>query len=269
MRAVTAKGNPPVMLSSRVPVIAVSPNAFPAEDRNFYKLKALEYGEASMAGCVRLAGGIPMMAYRAQTESTEEMRNHAKMIMAACDGLLLTGGADVAPSNYGEAAEEEAWAGDPVRDAWEISLYSAAREGGKPVLGVCRGMQLINVAQGGSLWQDLVRHRPDSEIHRSQEQYCSLAHGLKVLPGSIVDTLFETDPHHVNSIHHQGVKRLGADLEAIAWSPDGVVEAIWATIGSWTLGVQWHPEWMAGQPAQSRFFTRFIDETRAAQEGSS
>ena len=261
MRAVTAKVNPPVMSSCRIPVIAVSPNAFPVEDRRFYKLKALEYGEASMAGCVRRAGGLPMMAYRAQAESAADMRVHAQQIMAACDGLLLTGGTDVAPTNYGEEPEEEAWAGDPVRDAWEMSLYSAAREGDKPVMGICCGMQLINVAQGGSLWQDLVTRRPDTKVHRSQEQYCALTHDLKILSGTILDALFEGDPHHVNSVHHQGVKRLGKDLEAIAWSPDGVVEAIWATCGPWTLGVQWHPEYLIDD-SDIKIFAALVDASK-------
>ncbi len=240
------------------PLIALSPNAFPAEDRHFYKLKALEYGEMSMAACVREAGGLPVLAYRAGVEDAEGMRAHADALMQRCAGLLLTGGSDVAPGNYGDAAADPAWCGDPTRDRWELSLYAAARSAGRPVLGVCRGMQLMNVAHGGTLWQDLPTLRPDSQVHRSQELYCGLVHEVTFAPGSRIAELMGASPYRVNSVHHQGVKLLAEGLDATAWASDGVVEAFEVRTAPWSLGVQWHPEWMPGDAGQERLFAAFV-----------
>ena len=242
----------------RRPFIALSPNAFPAEDRHFYKMKALEYGEMSMAVCARKAGGMPVLAYCAGVDDPEGMRDHAEALMSRCDGLILTGGTDVAPVSYGEEVRDPAWAGDVTRDRWEIALYVAARKAGRAVLGVCRGMQLMNVAHGGSLWQDLPTLRPDTANHRSQELYCKLSHEVSLAPGSLIAELLGHTRYQVNSVHHQGVHRLGAELTATAWSPDGVIEAIEARQGPWTLGVQWHPEWMPGDAAQDRIFAAFV-----------
>lgn len=243
------------------PIIAVSPNAFPAIDRHFYKFKPLEYGEGSMAEVVQASDGVPLMAYRAGLEEEGALRAHADEVMGHCHGLLLTGGTDISPGLYGEVAEDEAWAGDPIRDRWEIALYKAAIALKRPVLGVCRGMQLLNVAEGGSLWQDLVTGREGTEEHRSQDLYDALSHGLRVTEGSLVSELFEGETLEVNSVHHQGIKRLGGGLEALAWAPDGVVEAVARTGAPWVVGVQWHPEWLRDVAAR-RLFDAFVSEAR-------
>jgi len=242
------------------PLVGVSPNVFPAEDRHFYKLKELEYGDASIARALRLAGALPMMLYRAAALDDEELGTHATALAARIQGLVLTGGSDLSPTSYGETAQCEAWGGDRLRDRWEIALYRAALDAGRPVLGICRGAQLMNVADGGTLWQDLPSLRPDTEVHRSQEQYCKLVHGIRVAPGSLVAELFGADDLRVNSVHHQGVREVAGCFQATAWSPDGVVEALERSGSPWALAVQWHPEWMPEVPSQQRIFQRFVTQ---------
>ena len=244
------------------PLIAVSSNVFPAEDRHFYKMKELEYGDASIARSLRLAGAMPFMAYRALLLEDDAMAEWADEIIARVQGLVLTGGADLSPKSYGEEALKDAWRGDRDRDRWEMALYHAAIRQGRPVLGICRGAQLINVAEGGSLWQDLPSLRPDTDVHRSQELYCALAHGVTLAPDSLVSELFGADEKRVNTVHHQGLRRVAEGFTVSAWAPDGVIEAIEREEAPWVLGVQWHPEWMPDVAAQQRLFARFVDEVR-------
>ena len=120
------------------PLIGLSPNSFPAEDRKFYKNKPLEYGDASMATAVRRAGGLPLMLYRAGVQTDAELAAHARDMMGTVQGLLLTGGADLSPRSFGEEPVDERWKGARERDRWEIALYRAALDLGRPVLGICR-----------------------------------------------------------------------------------------------------------------------------------
>jgi len=244
------------------PFIAISPNALAPADRRFYKGKALEYGEASLAASIAAAGGLPFMAYRAEVEG-EALAAHADEVLAHADALVLSGGEDIAPQGYGEVAQDERWQGDPKRDAFELALYHAALARGLPVLGVCRGAQLIAVAEGGSLWQDLPSMRQGSLEHRSQEQYDALGHGLELEPDSFVSALFDGEERWVNSVHHQAMKVEPKTLRVVARAPDGVAEAFERTTpGAWVVGVQWHPEWMPGRVSQARLFARLVAEAR-------
>lgn len=158
------------------------------------------------------------------------------------DGLILQGGADVSPRAYGEEPLRPQWAGDPVRDAYELELLHEFLEVGKPVLGICRGMQLINVAFGGSLFQDIPTLVPDAITHESPE-YDRLRHEVTLTPGGRLAQWNERLPgRQVVSIHHQAVKRLGRDLVVEASAPDGVIEAIRYQGNPFVFGVQWHPE---------------------------
>lgn len=247
----------------QTPLIAISPNRIAPEDRRFYKRKGLEYGEVGIARAVLDAGGLPVMVYLAG-ESVDTIDAHAHTLMEKADGLLLSGGDDIAPEHYGEVAQDEAWRGDPPRDAFELALYRAALALGKPVLGVCRGAQLIGVAEGGSLWQDLPSLRADSLAHRSQELYDALGHGLELAGESFVAAFFDGDERWVNSVHHQGLKREPPTLEVVARAPDGLAEAYVRTAsGPWVLGVQWHPEWMQTHASARRVFARFVREARS------
>jgi len=174
----------------------------------------------------------------------------------ALDGLVLQGGADISPLAYGEQPLKPEWAGDPARDRFEISLVKAFRAAGKPVLGICRGLQIINVALGGSLHQDIPAHRSD--------EYDEHAHEVKLEPGSGLARLYgESGPRRVVSIHHQAIKRLadGLRIEARA-QDDDVIEAIRARGESYLCAVQWHPEFhgarddfLDGGPLLDEFLT--------------
>ena len=159
------------------------------------------------------------------------------------DGLVLQGGADVSPTSYGEEPLEAEWAGDRLRDEYEIELVHEFVEAGKPVLGVCRGLQLINVAFGGTLYQDLREQFPHSVPHLT-DRYEKNLHSVSFEPGSSLARLYPgIADARVNSIHHQAIKTLGRNLRAEAHSqPDGVVEAIRHSGTGFVLGVQWHPE---------------------------
>jgi putative glutamine amidotransferase len=159
------------------------------------------------------------------------------------DGLILQGGADVSPRAYGEEPLRPEWSGDPVRDAYELELVHEFMEAGKPILGICRGMQLLNVALGGSLYQDLPTQRP-SAVHHESGRYDQHAHTVHFAEGSRMAKWFEGKTGgNVVSIHHQAVNRLGRDVVAEATSSDdGLVEAIRWNSDSFVYGVQWHPE---------------------------
>jgi putative glutamine amidotransferase len=157
-----------------------------------------------------------------------------------CDGLLLTGGGDIDPSTYGEVPRVELMSVDPTRDRAEIAATRAMAGERRPVLGICRGIQLLAVAHGGALHQDLVT---DGFVghHWEEERQHEPVHGVEVTPGTLAAGALAGLPT-VNSIHHQGVKH-GGSLVPTAWSEDGVIEAI---EGDEVLGVQWHPERLEG-----------------------
>ena len=160
------------------------------------------------------------------------------------DGLVLMGGSDVCPESYGEKALKPEWNGDRIRDEYEIGLLRAFMALHKPVLGVCRGAQVINVAQGGTLYQDLATQAPNALNHRNWAIYEENCHATSIVPGSGLARLYPgTELVKTNSIHHQAVKDLGRDLVVEAWSePDRIVEAIRYTGRGYVFAVQWHPE---------------------------
>ena len=154
-------------------------------------------------------------------------------------GLVLTGGEDIHPASYGEAPHAKLEETDQSRDAVELALYRAAHERQLPVLAICRGIQLVNVAMGGTLYQDLPSEHPSAVDHVDPKG----RHALRVEAGSRLAQAVGS-PSSVNSRHHQAVKRLGDDLKAVAWAEDGVIEGAELANGdrSWLLAVQWHPE---------------------------
>ena len=173
------------------------------------------------------------------------------------DGLVLMGGSDVCPASYGEAPLSPAWNGDRVRDDYEIALLRAFVAQGKPVLGICRGAQVINVAMGGTLYQDLPTQRPDALRHRMQALYEKNCHATSIVAGSGLARLYPGRTLvKTNSVHHQAVKDLGRELVVEAWSePDRIVEALRWAGPSYLFAVQWHPEF---HPHDDR---TFIDDT--------
>jgi len=180
---------------------------------------------------VEEAGGTPVIL-----TATADVEGLASRI----DGLVLSGGGDVVPERYGATAHPATGWLDPRRDDFELALVRALRRRGRPILGVCRGMQLVNVALGGTL----VQHLPDlTDVdHEAVERWDATAHRIEIETGSRLCRLMSTERMDVNSVHHQAIGELGEGLRAVAWAPDRVVEAIESETEP-ILAVQWHPEW--------------------------
>ncbi|HEX3380469.1 MAG TPA: gamma-glutamyl-gamma-aminobutyrate hydrolase family protein [Paraburkholderia sp.] len=213
--------------------------------------KTLQYLEESIAHWVMsrdvLVFMIPTVGHQGMLHpSNIRLRDYAKHL----DGLLLQGGADLSPQSYQEIASSPEWPGDRVRDMYELELLHEFIESGKPVLGVCRGCQLINVAFGGTLYQDIATDVPTANAHVN-EDYDQHRHGVHFPDGSTLLNMFPGRRDAiVNSIHHQAVKTLGRDLNIEAVSAqDGIIEAVRYRRAPFVMGVQWHPEFhRAGGP---------------------
>lgn len=206
--------------------------------------KTLQYLEESIAHWVMsrdvLVFMIPTVGHQGMLHpSNIRLRDYAKHL----DGLLLQGGADVSPQSYEEAATRPEWPGDRVRDMYELELLHEFIESGKPVLGVCRGCQLINVAFGGTLYQDIATDVPMAGVHVN-EQYDQHRHSIRFPDGSTLANMFPgRQDAIVNSIHHQAVRTVGRDLNIEAVSAaDGIIEAVRYRRAPFVVGVQWHPE---------------------------
>jgi len=165
------------------------------------------------------------------------------------DGLVLQGGTDISPQLYGEAPLRPEWAGDPERDRYELELLNRFLDAKKPVLGICRGQQLINVALGGTLYQDTATQKPGAHAHHDPAVYDDKYHHIEVLPGTRLAALYPgLKWAKVNSLHHQAVKGLGAGLRIEARSlEDDVIEAVRHEGPQYVAGVQWHPEFLHGR----------------------
>lgn len=232
-------------MSRNKPVrIGLSARIFhPEPDAQGIRSKTLQVLEQSVAQWVTVRDVLLLMVPSVVQDgilmrSNIRLRDYAEHL----DGLILQGGADVSPRAYGEEPLRPEWAGDPVRDAYEMELLHEFMEAKKPVLGVCRGMQLINVALGGSLFQDLPAQCPGAVAHESGE-YDRNVHSVAFAENSQLLRWFGgAAGGRVASIHHQAINRLGRDLATEARAEDGVVEAIRWTGRGFVFGVQWHPE---------------------------
>ena len=202
--------------------IAIAPNR-----------KLHDYEEA-----VRRAGGDAQVIDREKESAAD--------VIAGASGLLLTGGSDVLPSLYGEAAHPTFSASEPGRDEYEIELVRRALDADLPVFAICRGIQLLNVARGGTLVQDIPELVAGGIDHYVKEPPFAIAHDIWMSPDSLLHRLMRGDENveecAVNSRHHQAVKTLGDGLISTATAPDGVIEAVEDPSRRFCLGVQWHPE---------------------------
>jgi putative glutamine amidotransferase len=249
------------MSTPALPCIGISSNFMHADPaRPVFKGMTLQYLEERMVLSLRCAGAIPL--------GLPDLKDAAgaQAVLSRVDGLVLAGGADVSPRSYGEEPLRPEWSGDPIRDAYELRLVEAARERGVPILGVCRGIQLLNVALGGRLYQDIVTQRERSLVHRDWHEYDALGHEIRIEPGSWVSRIYgHATTLQVNSVHHQGLRELAAPLRATAWAPDGVVEAVEMREGTeWIMGVQWHPEWLEAGVAETAVHAPSHDPRTAA-----
>jgi putative glutamine amidotransferase len=237
------------------PVIGITPSA---------QLDTLDHGtflrycmSAPYIRAVETAGGVPIIL-PPQRHTTDDL-------MAVIDGLLLSGGPDVDPTRYGDDYVHPATYGiDPDRDQFEMDLFDAALRRGIPVLGICRGIQVMNVALGGTLVQDVSTEHPGAaEVgHRQHErglQDWAVGHEMFALDSASLP-IFGHNELGVNSFHHQAIRDLASDLMPVATSPDGLVEAVVMRGNPEVFGVQWHPELMFERDdAHLRPFARLME----------
>jgi putative glutamine amidotransferase len=236
----------------------------PDDERPVFKGKTLLYVEQSMMWWVQSGGAL---AYQVPTTRPGSPVDPAEYV-ADLHGLLLHGGADLCPTTYGEEPLRPEWEGDAVRDAYELELVRSFVDAGKPVLGICRGHQLLNVAFGGTLWQDQREQGATERVHRSQERYDHNVHRVEIEPGSHLATLYPGRTSViVNSIHHQAVKHVGDGLAVEARSDDGLVEALRATgTPGYVASVQWHPEFMFMMDAEQVEADDWLDNSPILRE---
>lgn len=258
------------LITQRTLKIGVSARIFhPEAGAKGLRSKTLQYLEESIAQWVMSRDVLVFMIPTVNTNgllhpSSIRLRDYAKHL----DGLVLQGGADVSPQTYSEAATRPEWIGDRARDVYELELLHEFIEAGKPVLGVCRGCQLINVAFGGTLYQDIASDVPTA-IEHVNDLYDSHYHQIQFAPESALAQLFAGKREAmVNSIHHQAVKDLGRDLVVEAVSgPDNIVEAIRYRKARFVMGLQWHPEFHRAGSAELLDCTPILDDfLRAARE---
>jgi putative glutamine amidotransferase len=211
--------------------------------RPIFTGKTLQYVEQSIAHWAMSSGALAVMI-PSPTGETQKGDVTLADYAGWLDALVLEGGSDVWPGSYGETPLEEKWSGDRIRDEYEKALLAAFAEHGKPVLGVCRGLQLMNVAFGGTLLQDIDTQRPGGVRHRDAVAYDRNLHGVEFVAGTRLAEIFEgTRSATVNSVHHQGIKDLAAGFVVEATCPsDGMIEAIRRPGGPFMAAVQWHPE---------------------------
>lgn len=205
------------------------------------------------------AGGIPVIL------PLEIDKKDIASITAKFDGFLFTGGQDIEPKLYGEEKQDFCSEVNEARDALEFDIFEEVLRQGKPVLGICRGMQLINAALGGTLYQDLeMMHKSETYVlHKQQAPYHVPCHTVQVLQGTLLHSIVKTEELQVNSLHHQAVKKLSPKLEACAISKDGIVEAVFMKDKKFVLAVQWHPEFLFKKDYYSRnIFGAFVENCK-------
>lgn len=192
----------------------------------------------------------------ARPEPLENDLGRLDEYLARLDGIVLSGGLDVAPERYGGTRDESVDPPNAARDDFEIACAQAVRERGLPVLAICRGLQVLNVAFGGTLFEDIRNHR-------------DVRHALEVASGSLLESLAGAAPE-TNSFHHQAARIVAPDLIAVAQAPDGTIEALEARFAHpFFLAVQWHPELMVAEdPVSRRLFERFVAAARSAPGAS-
>ncbi len=188
-------------------------------------------------------------------------QDQIKTLVSRVDGILFTGGGDLDPRTFKGAHHPKIQGVSRERDALEFSLLESALEANKPFLAICRGIQMLNVAFGGDLFTHIQDQVEKSLKHDWFPKFPrdKIAHTVRLIPGSKLHRIFETDEVRVNSLHHQGIRRVGEGLKATAFAPDGLVEGLEVDGAGFALGVQWHPECLPDDKKMADLFAAFID----------
>jgi len=201
------------------------------------------------------AGGIPVVMPPLQIEAVEPLLDRLA-------GICLSGGPDLDPAAYDERAHPELGPVEPQLDFFELEIARRADARGIPILAICRGLQALNVARGGTLHQHLPDRPGTSPHHRQSAPGIMVTHPVEITPGSLLHRVVRRRRARVNSFHHQAVNRLGGGLRAVAWSPDGVIEGIEAPARDFVLGVQWHAETLIGRSEHAALFAGLVEASR-------
>ena len=210
---------------------------------------------------IRNAGGIPMIFPMEVTE--DDLRD----LVTLTDGVLFTGGDDIHPFLYGEETDAKCGNVSQPRDSMEMALVPLVMEFGKPIFGICRGIQILNTAMGGTLYQDIPSQFKSelSIAHRQPFAYKVPSHTVDITPGTLLSRILgeEHASIAVNSMHHQAIKDVAPGLEVCGYAPDKMIEAVYAPDYPFLLGVQWHPEHLTtSQPDAAKLFVAFVDACR-------
>ena len=206
---------------------------------------------------VRSAGGVPVLLPSLDPETIDAMLDRL-------DAVILTGGGDLQPARHGRDAHASLYGVAADRDLFDLRLAATARERRIPLLAICRGMQVVNVALGGDLIVDIPTEVGTRIVHRIPEPGVVAGHPIRIQRSSVLAALLETTRIDVNSSHHQAIRTLARGLRPVAWADDGVVEAVEAEDGGWPfMGVQWHPEYRTPDNAATRRpFDALVDAAR-------
>jgi putative glutamine amidotransferase len=209
--------------------------------------------QAAYAQAIAAVGGLPVFLPHGLTNAT------LRDLFERLDGLLFPGGGDLDPSTYGVTTTARLMGVDPERDRFELTLARWALQDGKPVLGICRGQQVLNVAAGGTLIPDIPSLRPAALPHADPDRAPeALAHSVTVEPDTYLAKVGTPPSLEVNSSHHQAVDRVASSWSVSAVAPDGIIEAIEWQGHPFALAVQWHPERLGGRPDAAGLFATFV-----------
>ena len=207
------------------------------------------------------AGAIPIVTPPLSAEL-------ARSLLTRVDGVCLSGGPDLDPKAYGERRHERTGPVESELDVFELALARAADEAEMPILAICRGMQVLNVARGGTLHQHLPDLHAGDIVHRQSAPGTETTHPVTIRESSRIARMLQRTRTDVNSFHHQGIARLGDGLVITGRAPDGTVEAIEAMDREFVIGVQWHAETLVGRPEQAALFAAFVEAARNRRAGA-
>ncbi len=245
------------------PIIGVTPDFNAGDRKEWGGREPTFFLNARYIRAIEELGGIPLVLPLHADRATR------RRLLQQLDGLLLTGsGPDLPPSLYGERQRYPFRTVSERRRNFELDIVHLAQQADLPLLGICGGMQAMNVAFGGSLIQDIASQVSTAIQHRQQNRATNLSHAVAVTSGSLLRRIVRSISMRVNSSHHQSVKAVAPSLIASALAPDGIVEAIESPANRFFLGIQWHPEYLFDRhPLHRRLFEAFLRAARATDRG--
>lgn len=242
-------------LSRRKPVIGIAGTLGAAPASSAFKDCKRDFTNEAYTSSLVEAGATPILL--------PSIISEVKALLSLCDGILLPGGFDIDPALYGQEQSPLCKKTEGASDLFQLELLKGAYRKGIPILGICKGCQLINVRFGGTLFQDVSLAGEKGAVHAQKQSGVPFSHIVHIQEKTKLSTIFNTTSLEVNSFHHQGVALLGKGLVASALCDDGFIEAIEQKGGSWCIGVQWHPEaMMMASKSMLPLFSAFVEASR-------